>query len=138
MSVNRPKLKPIDAATTEKMVVLIRQLDFDWWFQRQRVPDVRKLCEKQFGMRISAKNFKELRDEHCEWFRVVRRKGVSHNHNLRGKQWDRLRAEVSRLAAELHGRKLDEAVAIVCALGCKCNATTLRGLGSDLHFWDKA
>jgi len=130
-------LKPIDAATAEKCIAMIRQFDFEWWFKKRKVVEVRRLCEKQFGMRISPKKFVEMRAGACEWFKVQKRPRESTNMMLDANEWNRLRQAVKSQLHLIQGRTIEEAVAVV-SLVCRCNAATLDGLTSELHVWNKA
>lgn len=115
---------------------IVKQHDFQWWFDRTNVKQAREMLIKKTGFMVSASEFLSIRRSSCEWFKVERRPGPSKNFALTEKEWSQLERAVKSKLHLLQGRTLNEAVAIMC-LHCKCNASTLSGVSNKLHVWRK-
>ena len=120
----------------QRIIEKLRELDFQLWYKRSLIKPARLMLEKQLGLKISARAFKRLRKEHCQWWKKERRPSPCKSLVLDASGWDRLRAAVREQALLIQGRSLGEAVAVV-SLICPCNKQLLSGLNRDLHLWEK-
>lgn len=93
------------------------------------------MCERDTRLTVSARLFKKIRDQVCQWWTVTSRIKPSNNVELTWEQWQELRFAVNLQAEFLQGRSLDEAVAIV-SIQCPCNRVTLAGLNADARIWE--
>lgn len=127
----------IDWAPMSTVASLLKEFDFYLWFKKAKIIKAREFLEKKAGKRIRPSDFKKSR-ESCEWWKNQDRprRKESTVKALDAEGWQRLRDAVREQLVLLQGRTLEEAVAIVSII-CPCNETTLDGLNSDLHVWDK-
>lgn len=129
-----PKKPKLTDEQIEQIASVVRHLDFKWWYRRNKLTIARKHLEDSSGFPVSARLFKQLRDNHCVWYTKARRPGPSYNLLLYEEGWQELRKRVAENKSLLSGRSLDEAVAIMCTI-IPCNRTLLSGLRKDLHYW---
>jgi hypothetical protein len=125
---------PLNDSQLKELTQWIVKNDFDFWFRKKRVADARNEASVLVGGKVTAKKFAALREDLCKWWKKRLRRQPSREINLAFEDWQRLRAAVKASAVDIQGRTIDEAVAVV-SLRCRCNATVLRGLTSELHFW---
>lgn len=131
---NRPSQQTV--ATDREVLELLAKNDFKFWFERILVGDGRRTIERELRKKVLANSFKKLRQQ-CSWWKNQDRprRSPSPEALLDAKGWEELRIAVKKVAVDLQGRSIAEAVAIVSTIK-RCNERTLRGLNQDLHFWN--
>lgn len=128
---------PLTQEQRQKAVEAMIATDLSAWVAKLKVKEAREQIEKKLGFQISVREFKDLRIEVCQWFRARRQPRTSGNvAGLTDDGWVNLRNAVKQLKAELHGRTLKEAVAIVGTI-CPTNEIQLNGLTSEFRVWGK-
>ncbi|WP_417459185.1 hypothetical protein [Kordiimonas sp.] len=127
----------LTADQKERATKVVCDSDFAWWYDRRNLTQARRNAETLCGFSLKPKEFRILINEHCKWFRYRRRVRPSTETTLDEKSWRRLSLTVAKMATELHGRPIDEAVAIVSTQR-KCNIKLLDGLTSEYRVWEQA
>jgi len=130
------KTKKLSSDLRKKAVEFVKANEFIWWMDRRRITYAKASTSKAIGMDISAGEFRSIRAESCEWFKVKRRPRPSKHVLLNSKQWGRLEKAVMANASLLKNRSIDEAVAIV-SLTYRCNVTNLNRLTRKYRIWER-
>ena len=133
----KPRAVPLTPEQRESVTSELRAMDLNALVSKMKVTELRERIQKKLGFLISSREFKELREQSCEWFRLRK-----HGRTLQGTDglsddgWVRLRAAVKKLLPELQGRSIKQAVAIVSTL-VPTNEVMLNGLTSEYKVWNQ-
>lgn len=122
-----------EKATVDEIKEVIKELDFDFWYAREKLGRAKELITRKIGKKVVMRDMRAALDV-CEWWRQKPRPGAAPATRLSSSRWELLREAVELCLPDLHGRTLDECVAIV-SLRFRCNRRLLLGLCSDLHVW---
>jgi hypothetical protein len=143
MSTNKriapPKQAKRAALTFEQQSRLrevVIELDFTMFEQRLTIAEALAQVQRECRFVVSKRWFWQARVDYCEWYGKRRYIKPLDKTALDEGQWNKLQSTVRRLADQLRGRSIEQAVQIV-GQECRTNAAMLRGLLSTDHVWRK-
>lgn len=118
----------------------LRKSDIRLWLHRTKVREAHQQCMSDTGCQVSRKEFKQLREENCQYWRQMRRRGPSRARALNHERWEQVKSGVEHLSNLIREQSMtrQEAVTFLCANRVCVNELILQGLPSRLHVWREA
>ena len=105
----------------------LRQNDRKLWVERPKVHEARERCESDTGVKLSPREFRELRDENCE-FCFCRHFGrPMYSTALTERNWSKVSAFIRTHREELIGQPIEFFVRYLRSNGVPANESILRG-----------
>lgn len=126
----------LEAPKFEDLCALVEKESFGWWMNKVLISRAKQLSERQLGFSIPHKAWKEALRIKANYYTKQKRRRDPSIHALTERQWENLRRIVSSRAAELQGRTLEEATAIV-GIDMPVTEIVLQGIRSEFQFWRK-
>lgn len=99
---------------TELVVKLVKENDFNFWFNRVSIKDAELEMQKKYGQRIGRKRLKDIVERNCKWWKTRRRYQEARGFLLSGDQWNQLRQTVLSHKDEIRNMPIEHAAAIIC------------------------
>lgn len=100
------------------------------------IKTAKAMCEKAVGESIPGRQFKDLRRDHCSYFKKRRTISFSHQDALDEKQWDAVRAWIRRRREAIEAAESIEVVArLMRADKIIVNPDLLRGSCTFKDLW---
>ena len=119
----------------QNLVEFVKKNDLRFYLERFTLARARKEFEKTGGKATNA-DVSDAAQEHCNLWKVARRKPIKRNSSCDGKSWDRLKDVASRLAPILNMCTDAVEAAEVMRTQMSCNAEVANGLPRRLRFWE--